>query len=105
MLYELNYKPNVDDVIIVHTNDGMIRCSFYIFNSHSKPPLINSYGTPYLIKYICPYFSDGKLRHMEVKCLSQHHWQRFLDPGIWVRNLGVVEEWKEHRFKNRSSQV
>lgn len=41
MLNGLNYESNVDDVIIVGNNDGMIRCSFYIFTSHSKPTLIN----------------------------------------------------------------
>ena len=42
MLQGLNYEPNVDNVIIVHNNDGMIRYCFYICTSHSKPPLINS---------------------------------------------------------------
>lgn len=73
MLQGLNYESNIDNVIIVHNNDGMIRCCFYIFTSHPKPPLINSHNTPYLIKYLCPYVADGKLRHFEVKCLSQYH--------------------------------
>ena len=36
MLQGLNYEPNVDNVIIVHNNDGMIRCCFYI-----PPPIPN----------------------------------------------------------------
>lgn len=50
MLHGLNYEANVDDVIIVHNNDGMIRYCFYIFTSHSRPALINSHNTSYLIK-------------------------------------------------------
>lgn len=69
MLHGLNYEANIDDVIIVRNNDGMIRC-LYIFTSHFKPLLINSHNTPYLIKLLCPDFANGKLRHTEVKCLS-----------------------------------
>ena len=75
MLCGLNYEANADDVIIVHNNHGVIRC-FYIFTSHLKPPLINSHNTPYLIKCLCPYFANGKLRYTEVKSLSQYYWER-----------------------------
>lgn len=50
MLCGLNYEANIDDVIIVHNNGGVIRC-LYIFTSHFKPPLINSHNTPYLIVF------------------------------------------------------
>lgn len=86
MLHELNYEPNVDDVII-QNNDGMIRCYFYIFTSHLKPSLINSHNTPYLIKYLHPQFADIKLRHTQVKFISEYHRQGFLvsvsEPCTW----------------------
>lgn len=72
MLHGLNYEPSVDDVII-QSNDGVIRCCFYIFTSYLKPPLINSHNTPYLIKPLHIYFVGSKLRHAEVKFISQYH--------------------------------
>ena len=95
MFHGLNYEANIDDVIIVHNNDGMIRC-LYIFTSHFKPPPINSHNTPYLIKCLCPDFANGKLRLTEVKCLSLYPRERSFS-GLWHLSLVPRGAWRKEK--------